>query len=65
MAVKLKSGRYPWVSSDDQYHDPSWSARVQELRKSGMTDSESAKLLGMTMDQFRDILIVRRNDGLH
>lgn len=65
MSVKNKSGRYPWRSSDDQYNDPSWSDRIQGLRKSGMTDSEIAKLLGMTMDQFHDIFIVRRNDGLH
>lgn len=63
--VKRKSGRYPWRSNDDQYHDPSWSARIEGLRKSGVSESEIAKLLGMTTAQFGDIFIVRRNDGLH
>ena len=66
MAVKNKSGRYPWVStSDDQYNDPSWSARIEGLRKSGVSESEIAKQLGMTTAQFSDIFIGRRNDGLH
>ena len=65
MSVKNESGRYPWRSSDDQYHDPSWSARIEGLRKSGVSESEIAKLLGMTTAQFSDIFIGRRNDGLH
>ena len=52
--MKYRSGRYPYGSGEDPYqHDPHWVVRLQELRDSGMTDSEIAKALGMTSTQFR------------
>ena len=52
--IKRESGRYPWGSGEDPYqHEAGWFARVQELRDSGMTDSQIAKSMKMTTTQFR------------
>ncbi len=42
------SGRYPWGSGENPYqHESSFLNRVNELRKSGMTDPQIAKALGL------------------
>ena len=44
-----RSGRYPWGSGDNPYqHSGDFLSRVDELKKSGMSESEIAKTLGVT-----------------
>ncbi len=41
------SGRYPWGSGDDPYqHSGSFASRVQELKKSGMSEKDIAVAVG-------------------
>lgn len=48
------SGRYPWGSGDSRFKDAgSFLSRYHELRKSGMSDAQAAKALGMTTNQIR------------
>jgi hypothetical protein len=43
-----RSGRYPWGSGDNPYQRVNdWYNRVNELRKSGMSDKEVATALGL------------------
>ena len=53
--VKRRSGRYPYGSGDRPYQDEDQPLhkRIQELRKSGMTEKEAADALGMTIAQMR------------
>ena len=42
-----RSGRYPWGSGDEPYqHSRDWLARYDEMKKSGMSESQIAKELG-------------------
>ena len=44
-----RSGRHPWGSGDNPYqHSGDFLSRVDELKKSGMSESEIAKTLGVT-----------------
>ena len=44
--VKRRSGRYPWGSGDTPYqHSGDFLSRVQELRKSGMSEKDIVKAL--------------------
>ena len=54
--VKRRSGRYPWGSGENPYQDENSTPlheRIQELRKSGMTEKQAADALGMTIAQMR------------
>lgn len=49
-----RSGRYPWGSGDHPFqHSGDFLSRVKELEKSGMSQKEIAKSLGMTTTQLR------------
>lgn len=55
--IKRRSGRYPWGSGDNPYqHSGDFLSRVQELRKSGMKDTEIAEAFALTTTQFRAAL---------
>lgn len=46
--VKRRSGRYPWGSGDNPYqHSGDFLARVQELRKQGLKETEIVKAMGL------------------
>jgi DNA-binding CsgD family transcriptional regulator len=48
------SGRYPWGSGDDpQQRNKSFLGTVDELKKKGLSDTEIAKGLGMSLNQLR------------
>jgi hypothetical protein len=49
-----RSGRYPWGSGDNPYqHSGDFLSRVQELKKSGMKETEIASAMGLTTTQLR------------
>lgn len=49
-----RSGRYPWGSGKDPYqHSGDFLARVEELKKQGMSDTQIADSMGLTTTQFR------------
>lgn len=50
-----RSGRYPWGSGDDPYQHGSsdFLNRVEEMRKSGMSDKDIMTQLGMKSREFR------------
>lgn len=41
------SGRYPWGSGQDPQRSKSFSTRVAELKKEGLSQPEIAKMLGL------------------
>lgn len=42
-----RSGRYPWGSGDNPYqHSGDFLSRYEELRKSGLSESEIARTMG-------------------
>lgn len=52
--VKRRSGRYPYGSGKDPYqHSGDFLARVEELKKEGLSETEIAKAMGMTTTQYR------------
>ena len=52
--VKRRSGRYPWGSGQNPYqHSGDFLSRVEELEKSGKSQTEIARELGMTTTDFR------------
>jgi len=52
--VKRRSGRYPYGSGENPYqHSGDFLARVEELKKEGLSETEIAKSLGMTTTQYR------------
>ena len=52
--VKRRSGRYPWGSGKDPYQrTEDFLARVNELKKSGMTETQIANAIGLTTTQLR------------
>lgn len=52
--VKRRSGRYPWGSGDNPYqHSGDFLSRVNELKKSGMKETDIAKSMGLTTTQLR------------
>ena len=52
--VKRRSGRYPWGSGDEPYqHSADFLARVEELSKEGISETELAKRLGLTTTDLR------------
>ena len=52
--IKRRSGRYPWGSGKDPYQrTEDFLARVDELKKSGMTETQMANAIGLTTTQLR------------
>lgn len=52
--VKRRSGRYPWGSGDSPYqHSGDFISRVEELKKSGKSETEIAKELNMSTTELR------------
>ena len=52
--VKRRSGRYPWGSGEQPYqHSTDFLARIEELKKSGMSEKEIAGSFGLSTTQFR------------
>ena len=52
--TKRHSGRYPWGSGDEPYqHSGDFVSRVNDLRKSGLDDTQIAKHFGMSTTDFR------------
>lgn len=52
--VKRRSGRYPWGSGEDPYqHSGDFLSRVEELKKSGKTEKEIAKEIGLSTTEYR------------
>lgn len=52
--TKRHSGRYPWGSGKEPFqHGTDFLARVDELKKSGLSENEIAKTLGMTTTDLR------------
>lgn len=49
-----RSGRYPWGSGDNPYqHSGDFLARVQELKKQGLTEKQIADAFGMSTTELR------------
>ena len=49
-----RSGRYPWGSGEDPYqHSGDFLSRIEELKKSGLGETEIAKSMGLTTTQYR------------
>ena len=49
-----RSGRYPWGSGEDPYqHSGDFLARVESLKKEGLSEAEIAKAVGLTTTQLR------------
>lgn len=49
-----RSGRYPWGSGDDPYqHSGDYISRIEQLEKSGLTETEIASHFGMSTTEFR------------
>ena len=54
-----RSGRYPWGSGDDPYqHSGDFLSRVQELKKTGTSETDIAKNMGLTTTQLRTQITV-------
>ena len=52
--IKRRSGRYPWGSGEQPYqHSTDFLARIDELKKSGMSEKEIAESFGLSTTQFR------------
>ena len=58
-----RSGRYPWGSGDNPYqHSGDFLSRVQELKKSGMSETDIAKNMGLTTTQLRTQLSLAKDE---
>lgn len=45
--IKRRSGRYPWGSGEDPYqHDSEFLKTIRDLKKSGMSEVDIAKMMG-------------------
>lgn len=52
--IKRRSGRYPWGSGDHPYQrTEDFLARIDELKKSGMSEKDIATAFGLTTSQLR------------
>lgn len=61
--VKRRSGRYPWGSGDNPYqHSGDFLSRVDELKKSGMKETDIAKSMGLTTTQLRTQLSLAKDE---
>ena len=54
-----RSGRYPWGSGKNPYQrSGDFLSRVNELKKSGMSEKEIAEYIGLTTTQLRNVQFV-------
>lgn len=61
--VKRRSGRYPWGSGDNPYqHSGDFLSRVDELKKSGMSETDIASSMGLTTTQLRTQLSLAKDE---
>lgn len=62
--VKRRSGRYPWGSGDNPYqHSGDFLSRVQELKKSGLSEKEIVKSLGFeSTTDYRSAYTIAKNE---
>ena len=52
--VKRRSGRYPWGSGDNPYqHSGDFLSRVEDLKKTGMSEKEIAEAIGLSTTELR------------
>ena len=60
--ILRKSGRYPWGSGEDQNtRNKSFLDTVEELRKSGMSETDIARGFGITTTQLRAAKSIAKN----
>lgn len=60
--TKRHSGRYPWGSGDNPYQHESWFLNeMTRLRAQGMSDTEIAREMGMSSNEFRTRRTVEKN----
>lgn len=62
--IKRRSGRYPWGSGKDPYQrSGDWLARVNELKKSGMSEKEICDALMIdSIKDFRTLTRIAKNE---
>lgn len=57
------SGRYPWGSGEDPYqHEDGFYGQVTTMRKSGMSEKEIAKAMGMSTTVLRQRLSIAKDE---
>lgn len=58
-----RSGRYQWGSGDNPYqHSGDFLSRVQELKKSGLSETDIAKSMGLTTTQLRTQMSLAKDE---
>lgn len=58
-----RSGRYPWGSGNDPYqHSGDFLSRVQELKKTGTSETDIAKNMGLTTTQLRTQISLAKDE---
>ena len=58
-----RSGRYPYGSGENPYqHSGDFLSRVQELKKSGMSEIDIAKNMGLTTTQLRTQMSLAKDE---
>ncbi len=61
--VARRSGRYRWGSGDNPYqHSGDFLSRVQSLKKSGMSETDIAKTMGLTTTQLRTQMSLAKDE---
>ena len=61
--IKRRSGRYPWGSGEDPFqHSGDFLSRVEELRKSGMSEAAIAESLDLTTTELRAYKAIAKNE---
>ena len=61
--VKRRSGRYPWGSGENPYqHSGDFLARVELLKKKGMSEVDISKEFGMSTTELRAYSAVAKNE---
>lgn len=56
------SGRYPWGSGKNPQRNQHFRQRVRELRKQGLTEAEIAKALDLSLNQYRTMNTISKNE---
>lgn len=61
--VARRSGRYPWGSGDNPYqHSGDFLSRVQELKKTGLSETKIAEIMGLTTTQLRTQMSLAKDE---
>lgn len=61
--IKRRSGRYPWGSGENPFqHGADLLARIEELQKEGMSETEIAKTIGMSTTALRAQKTIAKNE---